>query len=364
MPKPTVSFVVPCYKLAHLLPECIHSILCQTYGDFEVLIMDDCSPDLTAEVAQSFKDTRVKHVRNNPNLGHLRNYNKGIGLAQGKYVWLISADDYLRKPYVLEKYVALLDKNHNIGYTFCAGRGVLNGIENDVVGRYPARRDHDRIIRGHEMVKKLLRWNFVLAASGMARRECYEKISVFPLNMPWAGDWYLWSLFALYYDVGYFAEPMVCYRDHTLSMTTKLTRERLEGCAVEDIAIPWLIREKAQESGFDQLARNLLPEIAHMYALFMTSKLYRESGVMNLERFEDELCQNTTLESERSKVRAHVYEDVGNTYYWAGDIASAKRFYRSAVRFNPRRLSVYIKLFLLFLGKPGIFLRQKIISIR
>ena len=39
---PLVSLVVPCYKLAHLLPECIESILGQTYGDFEVLIMDDC----------------------------------------------------------------------------------------------------------------------------------------------------------------------------------------------------------------------------------------------------------------------------------------------------------------------------------
>src|SRR5258706_15476525 len=103
MQNPTVSFVVPCYKLAHLLPECVHSILGQTYGDFEVLIMDDHSPDNTAEVAQAIKDPRVRYIRNDPNLGSLRNYNKGIGLARGKYVWLISADDYLRRPHVLER---------------------------------------------------------------------------------------------------------------------------------------------------------------------------------------------------------------------------------------------------------------------
>ena len=66
MQNPTVSFVVPCYKLAHLLPECINSILGQTYSDLEVLIMDDCSPDNTAEVARSFNDLRVKHIRNDP----------------------------------------------------------------------------------------------------------------------------------------------------------------------------------------------------------------------------------------------------------------------------------------------------------
>src|SRR5262245_48755944 len=103
-----VSFVVPCYKLAHLLPECIHSILSQTYEDFEVLIMDDCSPDKTPEIAQSFHDPRVKHVRHEKNLGHHRNYNKGIELAHGKYVWLISADDCLRRPYTLERYVQVM----------------------------------------------------------------------------------------------------------------------------------------------------------------------------------------------------------------------------------------------------------------
>jgi glycosyltransferase involved in cell wall biosynthesis len=128
MQSPTVSFVIPCYKLAHLLPECINSILGQSFSDFEVLIMDDCSPDNTAEVAASFKDPRVKHIRNDPNLGHLRNYNKGIGLTRGRYVWLISADDYLRKPYILERYVNCFDSHPN--------RRALIVIRSFLAGRY------------------------------------------------------------------------------------------------------------------------------------------------------------------------------------------------------------------------------------
>ena len=79
---PKVSFIVPCYKLAHLLPECVGSILAQTHEDFEILIMDDSSPDNTSEVARSFGDTRVVHMRNKVNLGHLRNYNEGIELSR------------------------------------------------------------------------------------------------------------------------------------------------------------------------------------------------------------------------------------------------------------------------------------------
>ena len=190
MKRPTVSFVVPCYKLAHLLPDCVHSILAQTYGEFEVLIMDDCSPDETPEVARSFNDPRVRHLRNESNLGHLRNYNKGIALSRGQYIWLISADDFLRKPYILQKYVRVLEENPNVGYAFCPGFGVLDGQDNHLIGRYPDRKQRDCLIPGHEVLRKLLSWNFVLAASGLVRRECYDKLGNFPLDMPWAGDWY------------------------------------------------------------------------------------------------------------------------------------------------------------------------------
>lgn len=362
MTSPTVSFIVPCYKLAHLLAECINSILAQTYGDFEVLIMDDCSPDNTTEVAKSFNDKRVKHIRNNPNLGHLHNYNKGINLARGKYIWLISADDYLRKSYVLGRYVDLLDRNPRIGYTFCAGLGVRDGLESQVIGRYPARGDRDCVIHGHVMLKKLLRWNFVLAASGLVRRECYDKLSVFPLNMPWAGDWYLWCLFALYYDVGYFADPMVCYRDHSLSMTTKLTHESLKACAIEDVAIPWIMRKKSQESGYTRLAKDLLPAIAHTYARVIASDRYRDSAVMTLREFEDALCRNIKDEIERNMVRALAYADIGNEYYFAGYAVLAKKFYRMALRIDPLMGSTHIKNLLLSLGKSGEYLRRKIIS--
>src|SRR5260370_38737001 len=103
MQNPTVSFVVPCYKLAHLLPECLNSIFRQTYSDFEVLVMDDCSPDNTSEVVCRIQDQRLRYVRNDQNLGHLRNFNKGIELSRGRYVWIIPADDYLRRPSTWER---------------------------------------------------------------------------------------------------------------------------------------------------------------------------------------------------------------------------------------------------------------------
>src|SRR4029450_1187387 len=196
---PGVPFLVPCYKLAHLLPECVGSILSQSYGDFEILIMDDCSPDDTPTVAQAFGDSRIKHVRNDPNLGHLRNYNKGINLARGRYVWLISADDRLRRPYVLERYVQLMERHPTVGYVFCPAVGLENGTETSVI-EWTVGAAGDAIVNGRRFLRRLIEANCVGTPAGLVRRECYDRLGPFRLALPYAGDWYLWCLFALPFE--------------------------------------------------------------------------------------------------------------------------------------------------------------------
>ena len=361
---PIVSFVVPCYKLAHLLRECIESILSQTYSDFEVLIMDDCSPDNTPEVAQLFRDPRVKYIRNDSNLGHLRNYNRGISLARGKYVWLISADDYLRLPYVLQRYVELLDRHPRVGYVFCPAVGVRNGLETGLV-KWAIHWDDDRVIAGHDLLKELLGDNKIVAACGMARRECYERINFFPLNMPWAGDWYLWCVFAVYFDVGYFAEPMVCYRDHDLSMTEKLMEGQVEQCVAEYVEMPWAIKRKADDSGYRGVSKDCLCAAANLYIRSMTARSFpTSSSYWTSEQFEESVCRNTASESERNWVRARVYAAIADGYYGRGELASAKQFYLTSLRRDPWRPKILTKWFLLSLGKPGCYLRTTLRSLR
>jgi hypothetical protein len=358
---PIVSFVVPCYKLAHFLAECVNSILAQTYGDFEVLIMDDCSPDNTAEVASSFSDTRVRYIRNEENLGHLRNYNKGIGLSQGKYIWLISADDYLRSTNILMRYVEVMEKHPQVGYTFCPGFGVQNGRETTLMGEY---RKNDCIVDGRRFLRDLIHGNFVLAASAMARRECYERISLFPLDATWAdspvemgwiGDWYLWCVFALFFDVGYFAEPMVCYREHDLNMTATITRqETIDRCASADIAVPWLIKHQADICGMGRVSKRCLVAVANEYARQAKSKRYRSGEVsLTTDQFEESLCQSTDRESERDWIRARFLDGLGDRFFIQGDLHSASTCYLYAARKDPRFVKIYAKLLLLPLGRLG-----------
>lgn len=370
---PTVSFIVLCYRLAHLLPECINSILSQSYKDIEVLIMDDCSPDNTAEVAKTFVDPRVKYVRNERNLGVLRNENEGVRLSRGKYVWIISADDYLRKPYIVERYVELMEKHPRVGYAICSGVGVRNGLETGILP-HSKYRNQDAIVSGHVFLKKLLYNNVVLAPSAMARRECYEKISLYPLNavfgdkiidLVWASDWYVWCAFALSFDVAYFAEAMVCYRVHDLSITSMITKkETIDQCAAADIAVPWMIKRNADDAGLKKVSRECVRAAANEYALHGGGKRYRGAeSCMTFEEFEDSLCRSTHCESDRNWVRARFYAAKGNANFAKEEVAEARKLYLRSLRKNPLCLAVYARLFLV-LGKHGIYIRRAVRQIR
>ena len=348
---PKVSFVIPCYRLAHFLPICLESLLSQTYSDFEVLVMDDCSPDGTGDVVRAFGDDRIRYVRNETNLGHLRNYNKGICSARGDYVWLISADDYLRRPYVLSQYMDVMTANPDVGYVFCSGVGVFNGCETGPI-EYSMYSDKDCIVEGHAMLDSLLGANIVLAASGLVRRQCYDRLGMFPLSMPMIGDWYLWCLFALYYKVAYLAEPLVCYRQHALSMTRQLADERL-ACAMEEMEMLWTLKRKSAEAGFYHMTKRCTHAIAHHAAKHIWFERQPGSVTESFEELEDALLQWCTSTKERRLIRGHIMAEIGHRLQCAGDGAVARDFYVAGLALCPTMVTPRVKWILLTFGSVG-----------
>jgi glycosyltransferase involved in cell wall biosynthesis len=371
MDTPQISFVIPCYNLGHFLVECVDSILKQTYSNLEVLIMDDCSPDNTMEVSQSFKDLRVRYVRNHRNLGPLRNYNAGISLSQGKYVWLISADDYLKSRNIAEKYVALMESHPRVGYTFCPGIGVRDGKEGQVWnGSEYGRRD--RVIRGQHFLKTLLKGNQLLAPSVMVRRSCYDTIGMFPLDVVWAGqsidlvwggDWYLWCVFALFFDVGYFAEPMVCYRQHALSMTNVVTQiNKSDNCAAAEIGTASLVKQKATAAKQKKAAHACLRGIALLYVRHCLSRQYdwldsSARSCISLAKAEEWLSRSPESKSERKWIRARLFSALGDDVWFKEQPGSARDLYKRALEQDWTMAGTYVKLLLLSFGRVGSYLR-------
>ena len=93
---PTVSVVVPNYNHGRFLPQRIDSILGQTFQDFELILLDDCSTDNSRMILSSYAgDPRVRIEFNSANSGSpFKQWNKGVRLARGEYVWIAESDDY------------------------------------------------------------------------------------------------------------------------------------------------------------------------------------------------------------------------------------------------------------------------------
>jgi glycosyltransferase involved in cell wall biosynthesis len=116
---PKVSVLIPAYNYANFLDETIQSALGQTYTDFELLIVDNCSTDNTAEVVGKYlSDKRVSYHRNERNLGLVGNWNRCLELAKGEYIKFLCADDKFDST-ILEKYVPVMDSDPGISLITC-----------------------------------------------------------------------------------------------------------------------------------------------------------------------------------------------------------------------------------------------------
>lgn len=238
-PQPVVTFIVPCYKLAHMLKECVDSILAQSYPNLEILILDDCSPDDTPAVAASYTDPRVRHIRHASNVGNIRNYNIGIQNASGKYLWRIDADDRLRSRTLVERYVNQLESDPNIVFAFCAGLDFdEHGVEHRITG---VAAERDCVLSSDEFMWQIVMCNIVCTPSGMARTEDYLRIGLFSTELPHSADWFAWSLLGSFGPVAYYAEPGVNYRRHQASMSAQLIKSRSEIVGRDEIEVQWHI---------------------------------------------------------------------------------------------------------------------------
>jgi glycosyltransferase involved in cell wall biosynthesis len=115
MAEPKVSVCLPCYNRHDYVSEAIESVLAQSFGDFELIITDNCSTDGTVDIIRKYasKDSRIRVYVNESNLGVIGNLNRGILLGRGEYIKPIFSDDLLT-PRCLEAFVNVLDKNPNV----------------------------------------------------------------------------------------------------------------------------------------------------------------------------------------------------------------------------------------------------------
>lgn len=207
------------------MPQRIESVLNQTYSNLEILILDDCSPDSSREVIAGYvrKDARVRTAFNTENSGStFKQWNKGISLTDGKYIWIAESDDYADL-HLLEKLVSKLEADEAIGLAYCDSWHVYE--DRNTVERNPeyfAHLDatlwtHDFVREGRTLITRFMSLANIIpnASAVVLRRKVVEAVAP-PDGTAWklVGDWLYWASIMAVSKVAFVAEPLNFFRFH------------------------------------------------------------------------------------------------------------------------------------------------------
>ena len=211
---PLVSVCIPCYKGAVHLGAAIESVLSQTYTNFELIIIDDNSPDNTDEIVEGFSDPRIRYLKNQHNLGPEGNWNRCLSEARGIYFKLLPQDDLIA-PTCLERQVTVLenDSEQQLALVFCA-RTILDA-RNRVVMTRGYRKKRDGVIPAATLISQCIRRGTnVIGEPGsvLFRRKSIEHAGQFDASIPYVLDVDYWVRLLRLGNAYYLAEPLASFR--------------------------------------------------------------------------------------------------------------------------------------------------------
>lgn len=293
------SVIVPVYKVEGYLEQCVESVLQQTYTDFELILVDDGSPDRCPEMCDNFsqKDTRIKVIhKKNGGLSSARN--AGLDIATGDYVVFLDSDDYWNDRGALSKLnFSIVPLNPDVAVFGCTDIDVRTGK------KYVSRSDYDMTVMKSGDKDRIL--HYFLAEGKLpgaayvfaTRRDLIERLKIRFKEGITAED-YDWVL-EVFLNADSFAaidNPFYTYRKGRIgSITTVPNMKTINGIiyTVEK----WI--EKANTIDNDTIKRDVLNYLAHIYT----------TGVVMLARFKGKDKKTATK-------RLKVYENVLKAAYW------------------------------------------------
>jgi glycosyltransferase involved in cell wall biosynthesis len=197
---PKISIVIPCYNQSHYLMDAVESILCQTFKDFEVIIVNDGSTDSTQDLAQTILQDNPNfqiQLISQENSGLSATRNTGISVARGKYILPLDADDAIA-PTMLEECCEILDKHPSISIV------------------YTARKDFgevEQIVCAGKFELEYIKYFNQISYCSMYRKQVWMDVAGYRINMKVSEDWDFWVAAASRGYMGhYIQKPLFYYR--------------------------------------------------------------------------------------------------------------------------------------------------------
>ncbi len=206
---PAVTIVIATYNGALFLSQQMESVIAQTYPNIEIIAVDDCSTDATVEILESFqvKYPHIKIIRNQQNLGYIKNFEKGCKLASGEYIALCDQDDVWH-PDKIKKMQAAIGSYPLIYCDSVLCDEDLQPIGVNISDRGNCR-DYDNPLQQAVFCR-------IYGHATLIRRDFLQKAIPFLDIIP--HDWWLSYMATFYGGMKYLNEPLASYRQHSANI--------------------------------------------------------------------------------------------------------------------------------------------------
>ncbi|MCX8022731.1 MAG: glycosyltransferase [Syntrophorhabdaceae bacterium] len=210
---PKISVNIPCYNSSKFIRDTIESVLTQTYGDFEIIIIDDGSTDNTGDIIQGYNDRRIRYYfQENKGLSKARN--RGLSLSGGEFIAFIDHDD-LWIGNKLEKQIALFESKKDINFIY--------------TNYYKKIEEKKRMFLGYRYKQpegnvfgNFLGYYPVVMSTSMVRRSAIDNLNeYFDENLNLTEEYDLFMRLLYTSKAAYIVEPLVIYRVHSQMSSLK-----------------------------------------------------------------------------------------------------------------------------------------------
>jgi len=227
---PEISVIIPNYNHASFLQERIGSVLNQTFQDFEVILMDDCSTDNSQEIIKSYKDHKKvsKIILNKTNSGSpFHQWQTGIQSTTGKWVWIAESDDYTANDF-LEKMMLMVTKHNQVSIAY-SDSIIENYAEREKISFSAIKNkkfnthkwEHPYFIKGIDELNETLKWECTInnISAAIFNAQLAKAVAASLLPFKYHGDWLFYIMLATAGNITYTPEKLNTYREHGLNIS-------------------------------------------------------------------------------------------------------------------------------------------------
>jgi len=224
MSKPLLSVTVLNYNYGRFLDECLRSILSQTFRDFELIVIDDCSSDDSLDVVRPYlADSRVKLVAHETNQGFRASLIEGTELhSRGDYCTVISADDFVLRPDAFAKQMDVIRANPGVVMAFSSFAHVFPDREAQVRHSLP----EGTILTSRQAFEHFLldKQFWALHSGTIFAKDAYKAAGGYRRDVSMALEVALWFPLSLQGSVAYLSDVLYGYRMHPHQMSASKLR--------------------------------------------------------------------------------------------------------------------------------------------